>query len=59
MLDRQLKALEDAFLKNGGLRERMTRARMQARDMQREAKYIFIYFISSVPTFEKLLDKIS
>lgn len=31
LLDRQLKQLEDAFLKEGGLRERMTRARLEAR----------------------------
>jgi four helix bundle suffix protein len=31
LLDRQLKRLEQAFLKEGGLRERMTRARIEAR----------------------------
>jgi four helix bundle suffix protein len=31
LLDRQLRALEKAFLKEGGLRERMTRARLQER----------------------------
>ena len=31
LLDRQLKQLEATFLKEGGLRERMTRARLQAR----------------------------
>jgi len=31
LLDRQLKQLEAAFLKEGGLRERMTRARLDAR----------------------------
>lgn len=31
LLDRQLKSLEQAFLKEGGLRERMTRARLQQR----------------------------
>jgi four helix bundle suffix protein len=31
LLDRQLKQLEQAFLKEGGLRERMTRARLEAR----------------------------
>lgn len=36
LLDRQLKALEKAFLKDGGLRERMTRARLQAREKQRK-----------------------
>lgn len=35
LLDRQLKGLEKAFLKDGGLRERMTRARLHARDQQR------------------------
>lgn len=35
LLDRQLKGLEKAFLQDGGLRERMTRARLQARDAQR------------------------
>jgi len=32
LLDKQLKALEQAFLKEGGLRERMTRARLEARN---------------------------
>ncbi len=32
LLDRQLKQLEADFLKNGGLRERMTRARIEARN---------------------------
>ncbi len=31
LLDRQLKSLEQAFLKEGGLRERMTRARLEGR----------------------------
>jgi len=31
LLDRQLKHLEEAFLKEGGLRERMTRARLESR----------------------------
>lgn len=31
LLDRQLKHLEEAFLKEGGLRERMTRARLEER----------------------------
>ena len=35
LLDRQIKALEQAFLQDGGLRERMTRARFQTRDQQR------------------------
>jgi four helix bundle suffix protein len=38
LLDRQLKALEKNFLKDGGLRERMTRARLQARDQQRNGR---------------------
>lgn len=35
LLDQQLKALEKAFLENGGLRERMTLARLQVREEQR------------------------
>jgi four helix bundle suffix protein len=31
LLDRQLKTLEEAFVKEGGLRERMTRARLEQR----------------------------
>lgn len=31
LLNRQLKSLEEAFLKEGGLRERMTRARIESR----------------------------
>lgn len=34
LLDRQLRKLEQDFLKEGGLRERMTRARLQARRKQ-------------------------
>lgn len=34
LLDRQMAGLEDAFLKTGGLRERMTRARMAARERE-------------------------
>jgi four helix bundle suffix protein len=34
LLDRQIKRLEQDFLKEGGLRERMTRARLQAREQQ-------------------------
>lgn len=34
LLDRQLKQLEQAFLKEGGLRERMTKARIEARKKQ-------------------------
>jgi four helix bundle suffix protein len=32
LLDQQIRQLEQAFLKEGGIRERMTRARLQARD---------------------------
>ncbi len=35
LLDQQLKTLEKDFLKDGGLRERMTRLRLQAREQQR------------------------
>ena len=35
LLDQQLKRLEKDFLKDGGLRERMTRLRLQERDQQR------------------------
>lgn len=35
LLDQQLRRLEQDFLKDGGLRERMTRARLQAREQQR------------------------
>jgi four helix bundle suffix protein len=38
LLDRQLKGLEKAFLQDGGLRERMTRARLQARDQQKNGR---------------------
>jgi four helix bundle suffix protein len=34
LLDQQLRALETAFLAEGGLRERMTRARLEARRKQ-------------------------
>jgi four helix bundle suffix protein len=34
LLDRQLTALEQQFLKEGGIRERMTKARLQARKQQ-------------------------
>lgn len=36
LLDRQLKQLEEAFVKEGGLRERMTRARLKERDTRRD-----------------------
>jgi four helix bundle suffix protein len=35
LLDRQIERLEQDFLKEGGLRERMTRARIAARGKQR------------------------
>jgi four helix bundle suffix protein len=34
LLDQQLRALEKAFLVEGGLRERMTRARLETRRQQ-------------------------
>lgn len=37
LLDRQLKGLEKCFLKDGGLRERMTHARLLARGQQRNS----------------------
>jgi len=37
LLDQQLRQLEQAFLKEGGLRERMTRARLEARQVGRRA----------------------
>lgn len=33
LLDRQIRAAEQEFMRNGGIRERMTRARLQARTM--------------------------
>lgn len=36
LLDKQIKRLEEDFLKEGGLRERMTRARLQTRSNQKE-----------------------
>jgi four helix bundle suffix protein len=38
LLDRQIKRLEQDFLKEGGLRERMTRARLAARSRQGPAR---------------------
>jgi len=38
LLDRQIKRLEQDFLKDGGLRERMTRARLHVRDRQRNGR---------------------
>lgn len=36
LLDQQIRELEQAFLKKGGIRERMTQARLAARDPQPE-----------------------
>lgn len=36
LLDRQLKALEIAFIKNGGMREQMTKARLDYRNGQKQ-----------------------
>lgn len=38
LLDQQIRRLEQDFLKDGGLRERMTRARLQARDHQKKGR---------------------
>jgi four helix bundle suffix protein len=38
LLDQQIRRLEQDFLKEGGLRERMTRARLQARDEQKKGR---------------------
>jgi len=38
LLDRQIKRLEQDFLQEGGLRERMTKARLQVREQQRRGK---------------------
>ena len=38
LVDQQLRRLEQDFLKEGGLRERMTRARLQAREGQRSGE---------------------
>ena len=38
LLDQQLRRLEKDFVEQGGLRERMTRARLQAREQQRNRK---------------------
>ena len=40
LLDRQLRQLEQTFLREGGLRERMTRARIEARNAKRLAKKV-------------------
>jgi four helix bundle suffix protein len=39
LLDQQLRRLEQDFLKEGGLRERMTRVRLQARDERRKGEW--------------------
>ena len=38
LLKRQIKSLEKAFLQEGGIRERMTKARLEVRDQQRREK---------------------
>jgi len=38
LLDQQIRRLEQDFLKEGGLRERMTRARLNVRDRQRNGR---------------------
>ncbi len=38
LLDQQMRRLEKDFLKDGGLRERMTRARLQAREQQKSGR---------------------
>jgi four helix bundle suffix protein len=38
LLDRQIRQLEQAFLNEGGLRERMTRARLAVRDAETKAR---------------------
>ncbi len=38
LLDQQIRRLEQDFLKDGGLRERMTRARLQTRERQRNRR---------------------
>ena len=35
LLDRQIRRLEQDFVQNGGIRERMTRARLQYRNQQK------------------------
>jgi four helix bundle suffix protein len=39
LLDRQIRRLEQDFLREGGLRERMSRARINVRDQQRKRRY--------------------
>ena len=38
LLDQQIRRLEEDFLKEGGLRERMTKARLESRARQRRAE---------------------
>jgi four helix bundle suffix protein len=38
LLSRQLRSLEEAFVKEGGLRERMTRARLEERSRRTSHK---------------------
>jgi four helix bundle suffix protein len=38
LLDKQIARLEQDFLKDGGLRERMTRARLESREEQRRSE---------------------
>lgn len=38
LLDQQIRRLEQDFLKEGGLRERMSRARLQVRDQQKKGR---------------------
>jgi four helix bundle suffix protein len=39
LLDQQIRQLEKAFLEDGGLRERMTRARLNERDKQSRGRF--------------------
>jgi len=39
LLDRQIRQLEKAFLRDGGLRERMTRARLNERGRQNKKRH--------------------
>jgi len=39
LLDQQIRQLEKAFLEDGGLRERMTRARLNERDKQSRRRF--------------------
>src|SRR5881296_1908935 len=42
LLDQQIRALEKAFLEEGGLRERMTRTRLKARRSRQKSKGNFV-----------------